>query len=255
MVPPLPSSKNSLADLLREAGAAARAGDASEAARLYRRVLDRSPANVEAWLGLGAVLTDPQEKATCFQRVLEIDPGNQDAAASLERLRAVLPVSAESQPMECAFHPGVKTVLRCSQCGRPICVRCANPYPVGQLCPICVRGRRPEYYQPGLLQLAAAGTATFVAAAVAGFLASLLQGFLLFVALLGGPLVGSLLAQLALRVGQRRRGRAVQITVGTGVALGSFLGGMLFIPWFSLSFLFFLVYVAMAVGSAVAWLR
>ncbi len=255
MAPPFAPSSSPLAGLLREAGAAARAGDASEAARLYRRILDRSPANVEAWLGLGAVVSDPQEKAACFQRVLEIDPANADAAASLERLRAVLPVADQAPPMECAFHPGVRTVLRCSQCGRPICVRCARPYQVGQLCPVCVRGRRPEYYQAGVLHLAAAGAVTLVAAAAAGFLAGLLQGFLLFVALLGGPLVGSLLAQLALWAGQRKRGRAVQITVGAAVVLGSLLGGVLLVPLFSLSFLFFLVYVAMAVGSAVAWLR
>ncbi len=247
------TSGNTLADLLREAGAAARTGDLSEAERLYRKVLDRSPANVEAMMGLGTVLPEPGQKAEYFQRVLEIDPDNAEAAASLARLQAVLP--SGPAPMKCAFHPQVDTVLRCSQCGRPICVRCARPYPVGQLCPICVRGRVPLYYQPGMVELAGAGAAALVASAVAGFLASLVIGWGLILALLGGTLVGSGLSRLVLWAGQRRRGLKMQVVVGACVVAGSLLGGglpSLSSPYHSI---FFLLYVAVAVGSTVAWLR
>ncbi len=251
----------SLDDLLREADAAARAGDRSEAERLYRRVLDRSPANVPAWLGLGTVLAEPGRKAECFQKVLELDPGNADAAASLERLQAVLP-AGPAEKLRCAFHPNVETVLRCSQCGRPICVRCARPYPVGQLCPVCVRERRPLYYQAGPLQLLAAGGAALVLAGLAGWLATYIVSFGFIPALLGGPLVGSGIARVALWAGQRRRGRAVQLAVGAGFVVGSALGGIgiladLFLPsglglYLALPFL---LYVGLAAASAVAWLR
>lgn len=259
MTPPNPPAGSSLADLLREARAAARIGEADEAERLYRQIVDRSPANVEAWLGLGSVLTDPAEKAACFRQVLEVDPGNEDAAASLARLEATLP-AAEPATLYCAFHPQVPTVLRCSQCGRPICVHCAQIYPVGQLCPICVRGRKPAYYQPGVLQLVAAGGATLLGAALAGLLASFVLPtfFGLIAAFLGGPAVGSLLARLALWAGRKRRGPAVQVTAGLCTVVGSFLGTMVFLPVFllgTINLMIFFLYVGLAVGSVVAWLR
>jgi membrane associated rhomboid family serine protease len=38
-------------------------------------------------------------------------------------------------PTYCYRHPDRQTGLRCSRCERPICGECANPAPVGQLCP------------------------------------------------------------------------------------------------------------------------
>jgi membrane associated rhomboid family serine protease len=38
-------------------------------------------------------------------------------------------------PTVCYRHPDRQTGLRCSRCDRPICGECANPAPVGQLCP------------------------------------------------------------------------------------------------------------------------
>jgi membrane associated rhomboid family serine protease len=38
-------------------------------------------------------------------------------------------------PTTCYRHPDRATGLRCSRCDRPICGECANPAPVGQLCP------------------------------------------------------------------------------------------------------------------------
>jgi membrane associated rhomboid family serine protease len=41
----------------------------------------------------------------------------------------------------CYRHSQRPTGLRCSRCGRPICGECANPAPVGQLCPDDARSR------------------------------------------------------------------------------------------------------------------
>ncbi|MBN1484401.1 MAG: tetratricopeptide repeat protein [Chloroflexia bacterium] len=242
--------------LLREAGAAARAGDRSEAERLYRKLLEQDPQNAAAWMGLGGVLEEPGQKAACFEKVLELDPVNDDAAASLERLRAVLPT--EGEVMTCAFHPRVETVLRCSQCGRPICVRCAQPYPVGQLCPTCVRGRRPAYYQANLLHLAGASGAVLVASFLAGLLArfvlSSLWGF--FIAIWAAVAVGGALSRLALWAGQRRRGLVVQITVAVSMVVGHLAGaGPALLRSGVLNLGAFLLYLALAVSATVAWLR
>jgi membrane associated rhomboid family serine protease len=40
-----------------------------------------------------------------------------------------------TSPTVCYRHPDRPTRLRCSRCDRPICGECANPAPVGQLCP------------------------------------------------------------------------------------------------------------------------
>jgi len=39
--------------------------------------------------------------------------------------------------MECTYHPGVETSLRCSKCGKPICPKCMVQTPVGARCPDC----------------------------------------------------------------------------------------------------------------------
>lgn len=260
-MPPERPSGDTLADLLREAGAAARAGDRSEAERLYRRAIERAPDSVEAWLGLGTVLPDQEQKVACFRRVLELDPQNADAQASLERLQAFFPAE-EPEVLQCAFHPQVQTVLRCSQCGRPICVRCAHPFPVGQLCPICVGNRRPLYYRAGLLHLLASGTATLVAATLVGLPAAYLArtGLGLLIAILGGPFVGGLLAQVALRAGGRKRGPAVQATVAIATLAGSLLGALPFFLPYGLGYLWggtlnLFLYAALAAASAATWLR
>jgi membrane associated rhomboid family serine protease len=43
--------------------------------------------------------------------------------------------STTPTPTVCYRHPDRQTGLRCSRCDRPICGECANPAPVGQLCP------------------------------------------------------------------------------------------------------------------------
>lgn len=260
MLPERPSG-DAPADLLREANAAARAGDRSEAERLYRRAIECAPESVEAWLGLGAVLPEPEQKAACFRRVLELDPQNADARASLERLQALLPAE-EPEVLQCTFHPQVQTVLRCSQCGRPICVRCAHPFPVGQLCPVCVGSRRPLYYRAGPLHLLASGAATLAGATLLGLPAAYLArtGLGLLLAILGGPFVGGLLAQVALRAGGKKRGLAVQAVVVLATLAGSLLGALPFFLPYRLGHLEggtlnLIFYAALAAASSAAWLR
>lgn len=42
----------------------------------------------------------------------------------------------------CPRHPGTETRLSCTQCGTPICPRCAVDAPVGQKCPSCAKQQR-----------------------------------------------------------------------------------------------------------------
>jgi hypothetical protein len=87
----------------------------------------------------------------------------------------------------CSYHPDVRTGLRCSRCGKPICPQCAVRTPVGLRCPDCagVRGL-PTYRTPAGSLLRAAGAGLGVAVLVAvlwrffpdwEFYLSLLLGF------------------------------------------------------------------------------
>ena len=51
-------------------------------------------------------------------------------------------VISDIDERQCTYHPNVRTRLRCSKCGTPICPRCAVETPVGYRCPDCaaVRG-------------------------------------------------------------------------------------------------------------------
>lgn len=69
----------------------------------------------------------------------------------------------------CKRHPAEETRLFCTNCGDPICPRCAVAAPVGQKCPECARQARsarargkPRQYVKGI----AAGTLTAAAVAV-----------------------------------------------------------------------------------------
>lgn len=58
-------------------------------------------------------------------------------------------VTTEADEPQCTYHPNVRTRLRCSKCGTPICPRCAVETPVGFRCPECaaIRGL-PSYRTP-----------------------------------------------------------------------------------------------------------
>ena len=59
----------------------------------------------------------------------------------------------EEPPTFCYRHPNRETLLRCSNCDRPICPECMTAAPVGIRCPECAHG-------PKVRSLGAAGTRT-----------------------------------------------------------------------------------------------
>jgi hypothetical protein len=97
---------------------------------------------------------------------------------------------AESYPrteVECVCGSGIKTLLRCSRCGKPICYDCMVESPVGFRCPDCSSGPRVAAYRTtNTLILRAMGTGFVVAIAIGylwgnfpnwGFYMALLLGF------------------------------------------------------------------------------
>lgn len=87
----------------------------------------------------------------------------------------------------CKRHPSVETRLACSNCGDPICGRCAVPSPVGQKCPSCAKQSRAARALGKPRQYAKAAAAGLAAAAVGAFLLAIVIGigFLTLIASLG----------------------------------------------------------------------
>jgi hypothetical protein len=92
----------------------------------------------------------------------------------------------DSTATTCARHPEVETRLSCTQCGTPICPRCAVDAPVGQKCPDCARQERgaralgkPRQYRRAVaagLGVAAVGALLLVVVYRGGFLTLIASG-------------------------------------------------------------------------------
>jgi hypothetical protein len=266
----------SVAELIRQGSAAARAGNAEAARRYFRLAIDAEASNTEAWLGLCGVLEGKSEKRDCFRRVLAVDPANAEAQDGLRWLdnppapmpAPILATPAQVQPdvMYCANHPNVETVLRCNRCGKPICTKCAIQTPVGFRCPECVYQQQSVYYTARTADYPIAATIVFVLSVIGGIFVPALAGIvgLLYGAILMifiAPAIGGVLAEAVRRVAGKRRGRYMRYVIpgaailGTGLGFLVSLGLGILVPWLRPNFLVALVYAALLVSTLYARTR
>ena len=126
---------------------------------------------------------------------------------------------------ECAFHPGVETEVRCTECERFICQKDMVPTPVGYKCPECARPARSQYVvvKPGQLLRA------IVVGGVVGVGLGILFGLLRF-GLFTGFIWGVATAEATRRASGGHREWAVGIVaivaILLGAAAGWFIGGL-----------------------------
>ena len=127
----------------------------------------------------------------------------------------------------CYRHKTTETVLRCGQCGKPICHRCLVHHPVGIRCRDCAKVRpiptfdvSPSFYLRAVAVAAAIGMlGTVVLLGLAFFLAPLLGLTLLYLLWLGLIGIGYVMgAGVSLSV-NRKRGRGLQWVVGVAMVL------------------------------------
>jgi hypothetical protein len=236
---------------------AAIAGDTHNARTHFRLAAELDPACAEAWLGLSGVVPVLAEKRDCLQRVLALDPDNaaaQDGLHYVEQLLAeglrIAPaqrdsraatndavstsVAAEITPAleHCYNHPDRETGLHCVQCAQLICGKCARMAPVGQLCPKCRHGRRPQQYKVTSTNLMVAGSVALIGSALAGALAQFVMGgfFGFYVAFFAGPLTAEIIIRITDRLTRAKRGPAMQIVVGAAMVAGMLPFALLNLP-------------------------
>ena len=126
---------------------------------------------------------------------------------------------------ECAFHPGVETEVRCTECERPICPKDMVPTPVGYKCRECARPARSQYVvvKPG--QLLRAG----IVGGAVGIGLGILIGLMPFSSIFMGIIWGVATAEASRRASGGHREWAVGIVAVAAIALGElaswFIGG------------------------------
>jgi hypothetical protein len=128
----------------------------------------------------------------------------------------------------CAVHPDRETSLRCNKCDRYMCVQCAVRTPIGYRCRECARQHENRFYNATnndyLIVAGVCGAAGLLLGLIIGFIPFI--GSPLFAIILGLP-VGGGIAEIALRLTGRRRGRysgevgaAATIIVGLVAGMG-----------------------------------
>ena len=141
---------------------------------------------------------------------------------------------------ECAFHPGVETEVRCTECERPICPKDMVPTPVGYKCKECAKPARSQYQVVKPNQLAKA----IVVGGAVGIAGGVVLAFIPFGGIFMGFIWGALTAEAARRASGGHREWAVGIAAVGGILLGGLVG------WFIGGVSAFTVIVAILVALA-----
>lgn len=253
-------SEPRLRALLTQAERNADYGKLAAAETLYRQILEEAPEAEEAWLGLADVLSDPAGKREAYEQALLISADNPRALEGLARLNGDFPVETIDPPVAdpievdlapavapatgaaitpdvtahvhvikedayeqaCYRHPDRLTSLRCYQCGKPICINCANKTPVGYMCPDCVRQAEDAFFNNKPTDYLIAALVSFPISLLAGWVMVNFQFglfFLLIIFFVAGA-IGSFIGRITKRAIGNRRGRYLPQLVVAMMILG-----------------------------------
>jgi hypothetical protein len=119
-------------------------------------------------------------------------------------------------PLYCANHPQIETSLRCNQCEKPICSKCAVLSPTGYRCRECVSSRQKVFETAQTIDYWLA----FPAAAILSLIGSLFVARIGLYAILVGPIVGTIIAEAVRFVTRKRRSKKLFLTAAAGVIAG-----------------------------------
>ncbi len=136
------------------------------------------------------------------------------------------PTVEGDETLTCYRHPKVETALRCYQCQRPICPKCARRSAVGYLCDDCLRGRKQRYEQGKPMDNVIAGGISLALGVATGWLSLMFFMVMIFLS----PLAGGLIAEVVWRAVGRRYNSRLWWIVTAGIVLGT-------LPYLFLGFL------------------
>jgi len=119
----------------------------------------------------------------------------------------------------CQVHPDRETGLRCNNCTRLMCPKCAVHTPVGYRCQQCVRERENRFFNADASYYAILFGASVFGGTAGSFIASLFGWFIIFTFFIAA-IAGGMIAELALRLTKGKRGRYAAPVVAGGVVVG-----------------------------------
>lgn len=128
-------------------------------------------------------------------------------------------MNEETTPLYCANHPTVETHLRCNNCGKPICPKCAIATPTGYRCKECVRSQQKLFETAQWFDYITAG----VTALVLSFVGSLIIPHLGFFVLILAPVAGVIIAESCRIIINKRRAKRLYLTIAIATASGSLM--------------------------------
>ena len=117
----------------------------------------------------------------------------------------------------CYVHPNRETQLRCNQCERPICDRCAVLTPTGYRCRECIRSQQKTFETAKTIDFLLAPAV----AAILAFVGSLLVRYLGFFTLFLAPLAGMIIAEGVRWISGKRRSPLLVKLISGAALLGS----------------------------------
>jgi hypothetical protein len=131
--------------------------------------------------------------------------------------------SSSGGTLHCANHPNTETNLRCSRCGKPICVRCVVQTPVGGRCRECANVRKAPIFLVSPRRYAMASGYGLGTSLVGGVIWAFMGGFfgLSFLVLL---LLGYLVGEAVSRGAGGRVSRGLAVMAGAFTVLGPLFG-------------------------------
>jgi hypothetical protein len=124
----------------------------------------------------------------------------------------------------CANHPETPTSLRCNNCEKPICPKCAVLTPTGYRCKECVRNQQKkfdnaEWYDYVITFVVGVGIA-FLGSLLVYFMVRFFGWFFIFIFIAIGAAAGVVIAQAIRYVTKRRRSKALFQLAAASVLIG-----------------------------------
>jgi hypothetical protein len=123
----------------------------------------------------------------------------------------------DSDTLYCYVHPDRETMLRCNNCERPICAKCAVLTPIGYRCKECVRGQQKIFETATTTDFILAPMVAGGLSLLGSFVVPILGFFTIFIA----PLAGTGIAEIVTRITSRRRSKNLFYLIAGAVAAGA----------------------------------
>ena len=128
-------------------------------------------------------------------------------------------MSDQPTTLFCANHPSTETSLRCNNCEKPICAKCAVLTPTGYRCKECVQNQQKVFNTASWYDYPIA----FIIAGGLSFAGSLLIPVVGFFIIFIAPVAGVIIAEAVRKAIRRRRSKKLFLTAAIGALIGSLI--------------------------------